>query len=173
MNSDTAVYSGARYFNGIPLVSCKKDVAHKMIGTKSVNNLLSLCIIFTIFGCGDSAPQGGPRAKTVPLTGRVLVDGKPEEGVTVSCHPINGGVDNRVLSGATDASGKVFVSTYVSGDGVPPGEYTLTFKWMKKGPGSEKDLLNGRYSNPDKSEYRVTAVEGQAADLNKIDLKTK
>ncbi|MCA9005909.1 MAG: hypothetical protein KDA70_11625 [Planctomycetaceae bacterium] len=144
-----------------------------MIWTKSVKELIVLCAIFTIFGCGNSEPKGGPRAKTVPLTGTVLVDGKPEEGVTVSCHPVNGGVNNRVLSGTTDASGKVFISTYVSGDGVPPGEYTLTFKWVEKGPGSEKDLLKGRYTNPEKSEHKVTATEGQAADLNEINLKTK
>jgi len=144
-----------------------------MIRAKTITSLIFLCASAALIGCGNSEPKGGPRAKTVPLTGTVLVNGKPEEGVTVYCHPINGGVENRVLSGTTDASGNVFISTYVSGDGVPPGEYALTFKWLEKGPGDAKDLLKGRYTNPDKSEYKVTATEGQPAELNEIKLTTK
>jgi hypothetical protein len=146
-----------------------------MVSTKYVPVITLLCLTTLILACGNSGPKGGPRSKTVPLTGTVLVDGKPTEGVTVSCHPLNGEANNRVLSGMTDASGNVAISTYVSGDGVPPGSYALTFELLKKGEGMSpaKDVFKGRYANPQKSEYKITAAEGEPAQLKAINLTTK
>tara|TARA_R110002111_G_scaffold100976_2_gene156399 strand:+ start:7739 stop:8191 length:453 start_codon:yes stop_codon:yes gene_type:complete len=146
-----------------------------MLSTKYVPVFTLLCLTTLISACGNSGPKGGPRSKTVPLTGIVLVDGKPTEGVTVSCHPLSGDANNHVLSGRTDASGNVAISTYVSGDGVPPGSYTLTFEWLKKGEGMApaKDVFKGRYADPKKSEYKITAAEGEPAQLKEIKLTTK
>ncbi len=71
----------------------------------------------TLVGCGGS---GLP---TVPVTGQVLVDGQPMEGVSVVFNPVDAG--GRAASGVTDAEGKFTLTTEVNGDGALPGSYKV------------------------------------------------
>ena len=69
------------------------------------------------------------------------------------------------------------ISTYNAGDGVPPGEYTLTFAWQEfnllsrqySGP----DKLKQRYSDPANSTFKITVKEGEELDMGIIALTTK
>ncbi|MDZ7616888.1 MAG: hypothetical protein U1E05_07790, partial [Patescibacteria group bacterium] len=82
-----------------------------------------------------------------------------------------------VSSALTDEAGKFAVATYKTGDGLPEGEYSLTFSWQEynvmargfTGP----DKLRGRYADPAKSEFRVVAERGKPIDLGRIELTTK
>ena len=136
--------------------------------------LVSLCLLFS-----SCAQQEEPfRKETSPATGIVHVDGKPAAVLQIMCHDVKG-MDTEhpsVSAGMTDQEGKFTISTYESGDGMPPGDYVLTFLWgemnrMKGGYGGP-DKLNDRYSDPKTSEVKFTVVEGQPTDLGTIELTT-
>ncbi len=125
-------------------------------------------------GCGGDDRNW---KETVPVTGVITVNGKPAEGVHVVFHPV-GGMDQAQpteTKAITDKDGKFAASTYVLGDGVPPGEYTLTFSWPQLNMISmafEGDKLKGKYDKPAKSQHKVTVESGKPLDLGTIDLKS-
>ncbi len=117
---------------------------------------------------------------TYPLTGMVTVDGQvPDSAIAVKCHHVKGIDKNHptTSSAFTDDSGKFQISTYITGDGIPEGEYIITFYWGRHDPltmgYSGPDKLNGRYRNPEKSEIKITVKRGEKADLGLIKLTTK
>ncbi len=130
-----------------------------------------------ILGCGSEAPYRKP---TSPVTGKITVDGTPPGlAIQIQCHP-SGGMDATHPSFSqteSDAEGNFKISTYDEGDGMPAGEYTLTFKMQEfnvmsrdySGP----DQLGGRYSDPATSTFKVNVTEGKPTDLGVIELKTK
>ena len=145
-----------------------------MYGSNKTTYFFCCLTLLALAGCAKQGPKGGPRQETVPLSGTVSVDGKPEKGIAVSCHPQEEGSGKRVLSGSTDETGKVIVSTYTAGDGVPPGNYNLTFKWLKKGKGlgKAKDIFKGRYADPKKSKFKIDAKQGEPTEFDEIKLTT-
>jgi hypothetical protein len=68
-------------------------------------------------GCGADRPQ------TIPVTGRVTLDGRPVEGAVVGFLPKGGG---RPATGTTDASGAFTLTTFDEGDGALPGVHLVT-----------------------------------------------
>jgi hypothetical protein len=121
------------------------------------------------------------KKKAVPVEGTVLVDGRPQENVLVSLYKPDSAkpVPPNVLV-PVGPVGKIAFSTYENGDGLLPGNYKLVFEWHKikfrrskqtifDGP----DKLNGRYSNPTKSEFLVQVVESQPQKDLKFELKSK
>ena len=76
---------------------------------------LSLVILIGLAGCG-----GG--SKTSPVSGVVLLDGKPVADATVQFVPQEKGRD---ATGQTDKSGEFAMTTFKSRDGVVPGEYKV------------------------------------------------
>jgi hypothetical protein len=82
-----------------------------------------------------------------------------------------------VSSAFTGQDGGFSISTYESGDGVPAGDYVLTFMWGQKeafsGGYGGPDKLSNRYTDPKKSPVRFTVEAGKPTDLGRIDLTTK
>ena len=133
---------------------------------------------FCVLLCSCGEPEQF-RKETYPVTGIVNVDGKPAAGLQVTCHDLKG-LDTEhpsLSSGMTNQEGKFEISTYESSDGMPAGDYVLTFMWgqmnsMKRsydGP----DKLNNRYLDPKTSKTKFTVVEGEPIDLETIQLTTK
>ncbi|GIW99665.1 MAG: hypothetical protein KatS3mg111_2998 [Pirellulaceae bacterium] len=143
---------------------------HRCQATASL--LIGLLILV---GCNSRNPNW---KETVPVTGQILVDGQPAEGVHVDFHPV-AGMDQAQptqTKAMTDKEGKFAASTYVLGDGAPPGEYTLTFSWPKLNTLSmafEGDKLKGRYAKPESSQYKITVESGKPVDMGTIELTTK
>lgn len=143
---------------------------------KQPSLLLGALLVGVLSSCGEE--KGPPRKETYPVTGQVIVDGQPAENLAVKCHNLEGmdKEDPTVSSAFTDEEGKFELSTYESGDGVPPGEYVLTFFWGQRnmismtygGP----DKLNGKYRDPEQSEFRITVENGEPTDLGRIELST-
>lgn len=136
--------------------------------------LLSL-VLFC--GCGGEEPF---RKTTSPVTGKVTVDGAaPGSVIQVQCNSVTGldAEHPTASSTETDEEGNFKISTYNAGDGVPAGEYTLTFAWQEfnllsrqySGP----DKLNDRYSDPATSQIRITVKDGEPLDLGVIALTTQ
>ncbi len=77
------------------------------------------CLSLTVFlGCGAA------KLPTIPVTGTVLVDDKPMEGVKVVFSPAAGS-SGQSASGQTDAEGKYSLTTVDPGDGALAGEYQV------------------------------------------------
>lgn len=138
---------------------------------------LLLFALALIVGCGGEAPF---RKTTSPVKGKITVDGAaPGSEVQVQCHPV-GGMDQvhpTISQTATDADGNFSVATYVADDGVPAGDYVLTFSWQEFNMFSREysgpDKLNGRYSDPKTSEVKLTVKSGEPLDMGVIALRTK
>ena len=121
--------------------------------------------------------RGIDRQKTYPVTGKVTVDGNPVAQLRVFAKMKAAQANAKVPiapQAQTKDDGSFQLYTYEPGDGVPSGEYALTFTWQKftglafEGP----DKLKNRYADPGKSTFPLT-VEKSRVDLGTIELKTK
>jgi len=135
--------------------------------------IVAFALVIVCMGCGGE-PKGGPRVDTFPVIGKVLVDGAPAAGVLVACHPQGESSINHQLTVYTGEDGAFSIGTYEAGDGLPEGDYKLTFEWME-GPmlSPGKDKFKKKYADPEKSEHTVTVKNGEENDLGEIALKTK
>jgi len=144
------------------------------IPAKRMAALAVLCLWLS--SCGERTPD---RKETFPVTGEVYVDGQPAAQLQIACHDVKG-IDAAVptvSSAMTGPDGKFAISTYQSADGVPEGEYLLTFTWgtfnmITKSYGGP-DKLNGRYADQQKSPHRFKVEPGKPTELGRIELSTK
>lgn len=143
------------------------------------NSLFRLVVLATVAVCGVAcSKQQGNRKETFPVVGVVYVDGEPVGQLAVRCANIEG-IDKQnptISSCFTDQDGSFQINTYEQGDGVPEGTYVLTFQWGELNLFSKSydgDKLNGRYSDPEKSEVKFTVKKGEPVDLGAIELTTK
>ena len=120
--------------------------------------------------------DGIVRQKTYRVSGKVLVDGKPVAQLRVFANAKEAVESEYPIApqAVTEDDGSFQLYSYEPGDGVPAGDYALTFSWQKftglryEGP----DKLNERYADPDKSKVRFK-VENSPVDLGTIELTTK
>jgi hypothetical protein len=94
----------------------------------------SACLLALLLGGGCS----GSNSKTVPVSGVVLVDGKPVAGVTLLFNPVAGG---RGSTGFTDAAGQFELRYNKDIRGALPGQHQVTFSWSQDEPGQEPTEL--------------------------------
>ncbi len=80
--------------------------------------LLGLAALVTL-GCA-----GGKARDTVPVSGKVTLDGAPVEGATVVFTPTSG--EGAAATGKTDASGVYRLTTRDPNDGAKPGTYLVS-----------------------------------------------
>lgn len=111
---------------------------------------------------------------TYPVKGVILVDGKPAKDVKITFHPVQDMGDKPVIpSGSTNEQGEFQLSTFVTDDGAPAGEYDVTIVWpVRFNPISrlwEGDQLKGHYDKPDKAKMRIT-IEKKPQELSTIEL---
>jgi hypothetical protein len=129
-----------------------------------------ICLVMT--ACSDPRPKF---KKTYPITGRILVDGQPAEGVQVILRATKvDPAEPLVPAGTTDGSGKFAIASYLPGDGAAEGEYKMTATWKRlvMGRPSGKDKLGDRYSKPESAPKTITVTNGPV-DLGDIQLTTK
>src|SRR5262245_26572551 len=118
-------------------------------------------------GCGSG------KIPVYPVSGQLLVKGKPAEGAFLVFHPKDGGgPESKRPYATTDAEGKFNVSTYDTGDGAPAGTYKVTVVWRPvpkrtidpEGP----DRLNGKYDAATKAGVPEVTVNKGSTDLGQI-----
>lgn len=119
----------------------------------------------TAAGCGGGGGITAPT--TAPVSGTVLVKGKPAAGVTVKFHPkFDIGAVRFVPSGVTNKDGRFILSTAAANDGAPPGEYAVTFELMratsdKAGLDVEVDAWKGKHADPAAGKWPATVRSGE------------
>lgn len=136
--------------------------------------LVSLVILT---GCSSGDAE---RPMRVPVTGKVIYQGKPVEGAHVTFVPQGQGLNSAF--GTTDAAGVFKLSTFEVDDGAQPGAYAVTISKMVieggQKPGSEPlntgtpppppktmDLLPAKYKAAATSNLSATVVEGKANEF--------
>ena len=138
-----------------------------------------IVILLALLGLCSCGKKPGFRKETFPVSGQLYVDGTPVEKVAVTCLDVTG-VDKEhptISQAYTEKDGTFKISTYESGDGVPAGDYVLTFYWgelnlMSMSYGGP-DKLNDRYKDPAGSTVKFSVKKGAPTDLGKIELTTK
>jgi hypothetical protein len=137
--------------------------------------LLSGALV-AIASCSSRDPNW---KETFPVTGEVYVDGQPAAMLQVALHD-RVGIDKSqptFSSTFTGNDGRFALSTYEDGDGVPAGEYAITFLWGELNMFSMQyggpDKLRGQYSDPKKTTFEVKVEPGKPTDLGRIELSTK
>ncbi len=147
-----------------------------------MTHIVALTALLSLSGCGETGPQGPVRVKTVPVKGKVVVDGAGVElpkRVQIRANPVGATVSEEATSGGiAEPDGSFSLSTYEAGDGLPAGEYKLTFQLVQVNlmrGGVDGDDFNGKYDNPSTSEHTVTISEESTdpIDLGAIELSTK
>jgi hypothetical protein len=76
--------------------------------------------LFLFAGCG-----GDGMAEPVPVSGKIMYQGKPVQDARVTFH-WTGGPGGRSATGKTDAQGAFQLTTVSTNDGAVPGEYLVT-----------------------------------------------
>ena len=139
--------------------------------------------VLLLAGCGSDkgdatkdrlkAMSGGELKNVFPVSGKVLVNGEPVEGVMLELwSDVKSGKPLRKVVAGKD--GKYCWSRYTRCDGLEPGAYKLTFKQLKN-PKKEnsEDLFKGRLSNVNKSKHELTVEAGKPQENVDYDLSTK
>lgn len=125
--------------------------------------LLSVLCLAAFAGCSG----GMPIPRTVPVKGSVTSKGKPAPGMRVKFHPqFDIGAVKLIPYGETGAEGTFTLNTGQIGNGAPVGDYIVTIEKPRASSDAggleiEVDDLKGKYSDPAKSQFKVTLQSGE------------
>jgi len=89
-----------------------------------IARLFSLVLVGSALLSLATGCSSGVKANTSKVQGIVKLDGMPVEGATVSFIPK--AADGHLANGLTGSDGVFTLTTYNTGDGALPGEYTVT-----------------------------------------------
>ena len=146
--------------------------------------LMSLLNLVVFSGCGgenaqDRLNQAIPesqRQSVVPLSGTVTLDGKPSPDLMVRLvKDGEGAPDSTSPKSVTDSSGRFEFTTYLSGDGVPPGKYAVLVEQLTKAGTagwSGPDQLKNRFNHVKEPAAALQVKSGEPQVDAKIDLVT-
>jgi hypothetical protein len=128
------------------------------------------------YGCGQG--DQGDRPAVHPVTGKLLVDGKPAGGAQVALRAIDKPELNKFYPHAVaEPDGSFRLTTFNIHDGAPRGEFAVVVVWpgpRVAGQSEEEDgpdRLGRRFANPKRPAAKVR-IDEQTKDLATIDLKT-
>jgi hypothetical protein len=104
------------------------------------------------------------RKPTYPVSGEVLLNGRPVAGAYVEFIPAGKAPVRRGIDALAGPDGKFKLSTYTAGDGAPAGAYAITVQWRgtyfdsaaRRGP----NKLPAVYADPKTSGLSVRVVPG-------------
>lgn len=119
-------------------------------------------VLVALASCEGEAPPSAD-SPLRPVSGRVLVGGRPAAGVIVRLHPLNHVLDPGVPHpfGETDADGVFQLGIEEGRDGAPAGQYLVTLEWPAAGGGG--DRLGGTYAEPDGTGLTAVIEESTTA----------
>ena len=124
--------------------------------------LVQFSLSSVLIACGCSSDQG---PKFYPVSGKVLVDGKPAEYATVSLTPVDSTDGRLPAGGIANADGEFRLRTLKEADGAESGEYYVAISWTKpinlktSEPEYGPELLPAKYQDPVKWAKKVVIEE--------------
>ena len=131
-----------------------------------------LFLLTIVAGCSDGKQDvsdarlakmaGGELKETFPVSGKVLVDGEPKQGVMIQLYKETESVP--IANCTTNEKGEYCWSTNVECDGLEPGKYKLGFQCFAKPKKNDRgeDLFKGKYNNPTSKKFLLEVVPGSA-----------
>lgn len=126
----------------------------------------SLVLSVGVFAVGCKGRTEDGRLKVLPVSGKLLVNGRPAAKAEVFFHPVDksGARESIRPFAQVQADGSFRLSTYDTFDGAPAGQYQVTVVWpsVVKVDGDDMpgpDWLRGRYSKPGQSGLTVAVTE--------------
>lgn len=152
--------------------------------------LMVVCVVETLglVGCSGK-PHAFPKdtRKLTPVTGIVKIDGQAAAGISVLLMPAASAVDRlypRDLSvdscAFTDDSGKFSITTIGRPEGAPAGSYSVLFRKIPLGDlapdpktAEAEYAFYEKYSNPAKSEHKITVEDDKPVDMGTIELRSR
>jgi hypothetical protein len=118
--------------------------------------ILLLLTVMLVAGCGDGRPE------RVPVSGKVLIDGKPATSGSVQFLPHSGG---RPSAGGIQPDGSFSLFTYEQNDGCRLGTYDVVVSSIEEvGETKVRYNLPKKYGNP-KTSGITKAIDGPMDDL--------
>jgi len=114
-------------------------------------------VFLALLGC-----SGDGKKATYTVRGQVFdAKKKPATGAMIVFHPVNPDPKDPAKPSATvDEQGNYTLTTYVTGDGAPAGDYTITIVWPppRKTPfePAAGDQLQGKLAQPENSPHKFT-----------------
>jgi hypothetical protein len=137
-----------------------------------ISMLAGMATVLAVFtGCGKG------QVKTYPVSGEVIVDGKPAEDVFIYLHTVTPENPPAFPTpfGKVEKDGRFVISTFGNGDGAPAGDYVVTFAWrarsgLMKQHFDGPDRFKGQYYDKEKSNFHVT-IKKEPNALTKFELK--
>lgn len=145
-------------------LECCKTISVSRPGKRRGLGLFGAALLsIALVGCAEAKPD---RTPVFPAKGTITFKGQPVAGALVALHPkapIAGTPNPRANVGK---DGAFQVSTYVTADGAPEGDYTVTVLWYKpiqKGPDvvSGPNVIPAKYANPNTSDLVVSIKQGE------------
>ncbi|BBO33829.1 carboxypeptidase-like regulatory domain-containing protein [Lacipirellula parvula] len=134
-------------------------------------------VVLFVAGCGprSTAPA------TVPVTGKVTLEGEPVASAIVSLAPTSDSAGSVPAQATTNESGEFEVSTIfdqgrTTQAGMTPGTYALTVTKLEQLPAqahitrAPKNLLPKKYESTDSSELKAT-INADGDNFLALDLK--
>ena len=151
-----------------------------------MRRIVSVCLLglVTFSGCSDvkddaseerlKSMAGGVLKEVVPVKGLVNVDELPAQGVNLYLYR-EGDFSSWIKECRTDAGGRYCWSTNLSCDGLEPGNYLVAFTYIPKPKKNDTgvDEFEGKYQDPQKSEFKLTVVKGTPQEAVNYDLTSK
>ena len=113
---------------------------------------MCFCSCLCLSACGKASPAIKNKVPLTPVTGSVLVDGEPKAGVYIQHIPLSATAESRpeyneMIDCSGDQGRFPGLHTYEQNDGLPAGEYGLTFMLLDNGNKSHAQLLTSEYTN--------------------------
>jgi hypothetical protein len=107
---------------------------------------IALALMLFAVGCGDGRP------KRVPVSGQVLIDGKPLAAGIIRVIPDGA----RPAMSYLDENGRFDLTTFNQGDGCVPGTHKVVVLGNRRHPGRVEWLAPKKYWSPTTSGLTVT-----------------
>jgi hypothetical protein len=106
--------------------------------------------------------QGESRVPTFPASGQLLAaNDKPIANALVVLHPVDINSEAPKSRATTDADGKFQLTTYITGDGAPEGDFIVTVEqWLRDDPNeAPSNKIPGTWSRPESSQIRIAILK--------------
>jgi hypothetical protein len=124
-----------------------------------VRRIIDVCtfaaIVGAIVGCGDGRPT------RVPVSGQVLIDGKPLTYGTIQFMPVG----SRASQGVVDNNGRFTLTCFGGEDGAVPGQHAVAIRAGEPiGPNKIRWHAPKKYTDPNTSGLSEK-IQGDASNV--------